>query len=105
MDDAHAGPADSAAVTPWPSSGLDGSESRRVGRGELLALLGITLLAALLRFWRLGELPPGIHVDEAFNLLDAREVLAGWRPVFLPARTSRALIASAACTDGRSCSP
>jgi len=39
----------------------------RDGRGALvfLALAGIVVLGAWLRAWRLGEFPPGIHVDEA----------------------------------------
>lgn len=53
----------------------------------LLALVTVGALAA--RLWRLGDMPPGLHVDEAYNLLDARAVLAGWRPVFLPANAGR----------------
>lgn len=36
-----------------------------------LILLLIILLAAFLRFWRLGELPPGLYHDEAYYGLDA----------------------------------
>lgn len=64
----------------------------RVGRGEALALIGLTLAAAALRLWHLGSLPPGLHVDEAFNILDARAVLAGWQPVFLPANAGREVL-------------
>jgi 4-amino-4-deoxy-L-arabinose transferase-like glycosyltransferase len=42
-----------------------------------LALLMILLLAAALRFWRLGEMPPGLYHDEAYNGLDALSLLDG----------------------------
>ncbi len=42
-----------------------------------IALLAILLLATGLRFWRLGELPPGLYHDEAYNGLDALSLLAG----------------------------
>lgn len=55
-----------------------------------LAVVGVLIaVAAVLRLWRLVDVPPGLHVDEAFNILDAREVLRGWRPVFLPANAGR----------------
>ncbi|MFQ5460437.1 MAG: hypothetical protein ACE5EL_06550, partial [Anaerolineae bacterium] len=56
---------------------------------EVAAVLALTALAAGLRTWRLGDLPPGLHVDEAFNLLDARSVLDGARPVYLAANAGR----------------
>lgn len=37
----------------------------------------ILLLAAALRFWRLGEMPPGLYHDEAYNGLDALSLLDG----------------------------
>jgi 4-amino-4-deoxy-L-arabinose transferase-like glycosyltransferase len=55
-------------------------------------VVGLTALAAALRLWRLAELPPGLHVDEAYNILDARAVLAGWRPLFLPANAGREVL-------------
>jgi 4-amino-4-deoxy-L-arabinose transferase-like glycosyltransferase len=58
----------------------------------VLAVLGLTVLAAALRVWRLADIPPGFHVDEAFNVLDARHVLAGWRPVFLPDNAGREVL-------------
>ncbi len=63
-----------------------------LGRREGVALAALTLLAAILRLWRLGDLPPGLHVDEAFNMLDARAVLAGWHPAFLPANAGREVL-------------
>ncbi len=40
-------------------------------------LLSVLLLAAALRFWRLGELPPGFYHDEAYYGLDALSLLRG----------------------------
>lgn len=41
------------------------------------SLLLVLLLAALLRFWRLDTLPPGLYHDEAYNGLDALSLLQG----------------------------
>ena len=35
------------------------------------------LLAGILRFWQLGEMPPGFYHDEAYNGLDALALLRG----------------------------
>jgi 4-amino-4-deoxy-L-arabinose transferase-like glycosyltransferase len=46
---------------------------------DLLLCGAITLLAAILRLWALGEIPSGIHADEAQVGLDARRILSeGW---------------------------
>src|SRR5574337_61348 len=45
-------------------------------RRYLLWLGHITLLAAALRFYRLGSVPPGLWFDEAWISLKARDVLA-----------------------------
>jgi len=42
-----------------------------------LVLVGILLLAVFVRLWRLGELPPGLQHDEAYNGLDAIALLDG----------------------------
>lgn len=48
-----------------------------------LLLLAILLLALFLRVYRLDALPPGLHYDEAFNGMMARNVLRGVnRPIF-----------------------
>ncbi len=47
---------------------------------EALAVLLITLLAAALRFYRLPELPPGLHYDEGFKGVTARGLLEGAPP-------------------------
>ena len=54
-------------------------------RRDWWIVLGITLLAGALRFYQLGVVPPGPQFDEAFNAIDASQVIAGNRPLFLPA--------------------
>lgn len=61
-------------------------------RRDWLYLLAITLLAAALRFYQLGVVPPGPQFDEAFNAIDASQVLAGNRPLFLPANGGREVL-------------
>jgi len=52
--------------------------SRRGDRATLLALAIVTVAAAL-RVWQLGTVPLGLHNDEAWTGLNAREVLHdGW---------------------------
>ncbi len=52
-------------------------------------VLAVTLLGATLRLYKLGEVPPGLYHDEAFNGLDALRVLAGERPIFFTANNGR----------------
>lgn len=64
-------------------------------------------LAAALRFYALGQLPPGLYHDEAYNGLDALWVLAGARPVFFKANNGREplfiyLVAASVAVLGRS---
>lgn len=48
-------------------------------KASLAALGALFLLAALLRLYSLGTIPPGLHGDEAWTGLDARRILAeGW---------------------------
>lgn len=61
-------------------------------RREWLILLAIVFLAAVLRFYQLGIVPPGPQFDEAFNAIDASQVLAGNRPLFLPANGGREVV-------------
>lgn len=63
-------------------------------RAEWAAAGALLLAAAVLRLWRLAAIPPGLHVDEAFNILDAQAVAAGARPVFLPANAGRDVLYS-----------
>ncbi len=44
---------------------------------HLVLLTAILLLAAFLRLYRLDQLPPGLHYDEAFKTVEARQILAG----------------------------
>ncbi len=44
---------------------------------SLIAFCLILLLAAFLRLYRLDQLPPGLHFDEAFKTVEARQILAG----------------------------
>ncbi|MCB0147845.1 MAG: hypothetical protein KDE01_09370, partial [Caldilineaceae bacterium] len=61
-------------------------------RRDWWIVLGITLLAGALRFYQLGVVPPGPQFDEAFNAIDAGQVLAGNRPLFLPANGGREVL-------------
>src|SRR5690606_2155433 len=61
-------------------------------RRDWAVLLAVTSLAALLRLYQLGLIPPGFQFDEAFNALDAARVLEGERPLFLPANGGREVL-------------
>ncbi len=61
-------------------------------RKDWLILAGVTLLAAMFRLAKLGEIPPGFQFDEAFNAIDARQVLEGNYPLFLPANGGREVL-------------
>lgn len=62
---------------------------RRLISSEWFLLIAITALAAALRFCALGQLPPGLYHDEAYNGLDALRVIGGLRPVFFEANNGR----------------
>ncbi|CAN5857043.1 hypothetical protein BH10CHL1_BH10CHL1_47290 [soil metagenome] len=49
-------------------------------------LLIILLIAIFLRFWQLHSLPPGFHLDESYEALEAWHIFtdASYRPLFLP---------------------
>lgn len=52
-------------------------------RWHLLLFAAIVLLAGFLRLYRLDQLPPGLHYDEAFNAVQAQKVLSGAeRPLY-----------------------
>ncbi len=54
--------------------------SRRL---DLFIVAAIILLAAFFRLYRLDQLPPGLHFDEAFNATMAQRVLSGVeRPIY-----------------------
>lgn len=52
-------------------------------------LTAAVLLGGAARFYRLGEWPPGLYHDEAYNGQDALRVVAGERPLFFPANNGR----------------
>ncbi|MBC7223362.1 MAG: hypothetical protein H5T59_03665 [Anaerolineae bacterium] len=62
------------AVSPW-------------ARGEAIAVLALTLGAAAFRFYRLDAVPPGFHYDEAYEAVEALQVLGSggaYHPIFFP---------------------
>ncbi len=65
------------------SQASEGSSRRPWITWHRLVLVGILLLAVFVRFWRLGDLPPGLQHDEAYNGLDALALLDGQTfPIF-----------------------
>ena len=56
---------------------------------EWALLLLALIIALILRFYRLGQIPPGLYRDEAFNGLDALKVLQGEHAIFFPANNGR----------------
>lgn len=52
-------------------------------------LLIIVVAGAVLRFYQVGPVPPGLYQDEAYNGLDALNVLAGSHPIYFPANNGR----------------
>ena len=78
----------------------------RVKAAEWGLVLLVTLVAAFLRFYALGQIPPGLYHDEAFNGLDALQVLRGTTPIFFEANNGREplfiyLVAGAVALLGR----
>ncbi len=74
---------------PEPFDYAQDRPSRRVGSWKWVPLLAVIAVAIALRFWALGNIPPGLYHDEAFNGLDAIGVLEGIRPVFFEANNGR----------------
>ena len=58
-------------------------------RVKWLLLLGVILLAAFLRLYRLDQLPPGDGYDQAWYGIDAVTILRGEHPVFFPTNSGR----------------
>ena len=54
----------------------------RFSRRELLLLTLITLVAAILRFYRLDDIPPGLCGDTAYKGIGANRILTGEYPIF-----------------------
>ncbi len=74
--------ADARRMPPfgWPSIEVRGLLSWLGGSRRELLFVGLcTAIAAFLRVYRLAELPPGLHGDEALTGLDALRILnEGW---------------------------
>lgn len=85
-----AGTGRSRSLLAGLSTGLRDRTRRLVGwlsdnHVDLAIITVITVLAAVLRIWRLGTVPLGLHGDEAWTGLDARRVLSeGWIGVYVP---------------------
>ncbi len=76
--------------SPSPSARADPVVQRPTGRGLTALALAVIVLAGLaLRFYRLGDVPGGLYQDEAYNGLDALDVLAGSHPLYFPANNGR----------------
>lgn len=63
--------------------------SRSVHRNYLWLLVPILLVAAALRLLCIGQVPPGLYHDEAYNGLDALKVLDGEWPLYFSANNGR----------------
>lgn len=58
-----------------------------------ILLIGLLLVATWLRVYRLTELPPGLHYDEAANGILASEIaFAGFRPIFITSYTGKEVL-------------
>ena len=55
----------------------------------MAAILAIIAVGAYLRFRNLGQIPPGLHFDEAANGMDGLNVWKGQLHVFFPANNGR----------------
>ena len=56
---------------------------------RVLIVIGLLLLAGVLRLQQLAQLPPGVFVDEGANGLDALKVLQGHHALFFPENLGR----------------
>lgn len=52
-------------------------------------LLALVAIGGALRFYQVGAVPPGLYQDEAYNGLDALDILAGSHPIYFPANNGR----------------
>ena len=56
-------------------------------------LIGTLLMAAALRLWQIGPLPPGLHYDEAADTIIAEQIARGERaPIFIEAYTGKEVL-------------
>ncbi|HEU0167736.1 MAG TPA: glycosyltransferase family 39 protein, partial [Chloroflexota bacterium] len=70
-----------AGALPADASDLSGRHGIAAGLREAAAIVVILAGALGLRLWRLGELPPGIDLDQARSGMEAVRVLAGQHPM------------------------
>ncbi len=63
----------------------DTARRRQQRHVEWIAITLILLLAAVLRFWALGEVPPGLAHDEVANWLIGSDILAGRHAIYFTA--------------------
>ncbi|MEA3335711.1 MAG: glycosyltransferase family 39 protein [Chloroflexota bacterium] len=68
-------------INVLPAEPRAGASGRR---WAFAALALILLVAAILRLWNLGGIPPGMQHDEVFDAGLAQRIVAGERPVFFP---------------------
>lgn len=66
-----------------------GPKNRSYAQLGWVFLLSITIVAGGFRFWRLGQHPPGLYRDEAYNGLDALAVLDGDHQLFFTNNNGR----------------
>ena len=74
-----------------PSAGSSKTQRSGLPSYHLISaaiIVALTLAVAMLRLYRLGELPAGIQVSEALNGVDALRVLDGEHAVFFPSEFS-----------------
>ena len=58
-------------------------------RSMLWSMVAVLLAATALRLVAFGQVPPGLYHDEAYNGLDALDVLGGHFPLYFPANNGR----------------
>jgi len=56
---------------------------------EWFLIVGLTILALVVRLYQLAELPPGLHYDEAANGVDALDILSGRFSIFFERNNGR----------------
>src|SRR3990170_3719302 len=62
-------------------------------KSVLFLMTLILLIAAALRLAQVGDLPPGLHYDEAADTILAREIAEGRSaPIFIPAYTGKEVL-------------
>ena len=73
---------------------MNGSESphqstRTAAVVEIALVVATFFVASFLRLYHFTRVPGGLLLDEGYNGVDAVKILAGWRPIFLPANNGR----------------